>query len=107
MENNNNVITKKQNEQPYAGDKLLKVKHVMEILGLSRSSLRQLEADKELIPIRSCQRIVRYSETELNNYIENLKIKREQQPFFVNDVEYSADDAYEINSICAEIPGMY
>ena len=93
-------------ENEYEGERYLKVDKVLKILSISRSYLRKIEIDEELIPVRKGTKWVRYVEREVKDYITKQMMDRQKPSYIVDDVEYDSDDAYELNMICSEIPGM-
>jgi excisionase family DNA binding protein len=58
------------------GDQLLKVRHVCELLDISRATLRRLVQAGEVTPIQLGRRTVRFSLQEIRQFIEKRKNSR-------------------------------
>lgn len=53
--------------------RLLTLKEVSEILGVAKITLRRWDNDGKLKALRTIGNAIRYSEDDINNFIENMK----------------------------------
>jgi predicted DNA-binding transcriptional regulator AlpA len=84
----------------YTGDRLLKAREVLAILGIGRYMLVELIMRGELATIKMGKKTTRYFEKDVLAYLERL---RSNQPkICVDNVEYTQEEITNLNTLCSE-----
>lgn len=60
-------------------ERLLTLKEASEILGVAKITLRRWDNDGKLKALRTIGNARRYSEEDINNFIENMKQNEEEE----------------------------
>ena len=60
-------------------EKLLTLKEASEILGVAKITLRRWDESGKLKALRTVGNARRYSETDINNFIENMKQNEQKE----------------------------
>ncbi len=95
----------KGNPGGYTGDKLLRTSEVLQLLRISRATLRRLVFLGKLSPVMLGAKAHRFSAREVSDFIERTKDEREVDVPMKVGRGFSAAEQAVLNTICSEFSG--
>lgn len=97
-----NINNEKAKPSGYTGDKLLRTSEVLQLLRVSRATLRKLIFVGKLSPVMLGSKAQRFSAREVSDFIERTKDQREVDVPIKGGRGFSAAEQAVLNTICSE-----
>lgn len=100
-----NIDTAKTRPNGYTGDKFLRTREVLQLLKVSRATLRKLIFLGKLSPVMLGSKAQRFSAREVSDFVERTKNEREIDVPMKGGRGFSAAEQAVLNTICSEFSG--
>jgi len=91
-------VTSKLREKGYKGDLLLKKIEVMAVLSVSRTKFHEILQKGELVPVKHGEKSTRFFESDVVNYLENMRNNITAVTY--KDIDYTNEEIDFITDIC-------
>ena len=89
----------------FVGDRLLRTAEVLQLLKISRTTMRGLIFAGLLNPIMLGKKAQRFSSREVIEFIEKVKDNRETFKISDGNDDFSSEEKSTLHTICSEFPG--